>query len=238
MVVHAGHRHAARRGPSRPACRAGPGRRCRAPRSRSARRSSRIAFAGAIDAGQVLEEEREPGRGRRGVGDDGVDALRPEQVRQPGLAAEPIAVRIDVGGQADPLARHERRGQGPRRGDPIGGEGERHGENLTGAGGQAGRAGGRSGGRTSGSRARSSPGRRHPSVAKGHALRHAPSATLGRRASAELANLRTDRPTARPTPPSLLLQHAVLAAVAEVDHEADQRARPRAAARYRPAAWP
>ena len=93
----------------------------------SARRSSRTASGGAVDAGQVLEQEGEAGRRGRGVGDDGVDAAVAQQVRQPGLAAEPVAVRIDVGGQADPLPGHERRGQRPRGGGPIGGEGEGHG---------------------------------------------------------------------------------------------------------------
>ena len=139
MVVHAGHRHAAR--PDRFAEVA------EAAQIGDVEHHDDVgapeladALPGVIDARQVVKEEGKPGGGRSGVGDDGVDALRPEQVRQPGLAAEAIAVRIDVGGQADSLARHEHRGQGPRRGDTIGGEGERHDENLTG---RADRAGGR-----------------------------------------------------------------------------------------------
>ena len=115
----------------------------------SARRSSLTASRGAVHAWQVLEQEAEAGRSGRGIGDDGLDAAVAQQVGQAGLAAEPVAVGIDVGGQADPLPGHERRGQRPRSGGPIGGEGERHAGNIIRA---SGRAGGRASGRAGGER--------------------------------------------------------------------------------------
>ena len=63
-------------------------------------------LAGAVDAREILEQELEPGRCRGRVGDDGVDAAVAEQVGQARLAAEPVAVGVDVRGQAHPLSRH------------------------------------------------------------------------------------------------------------------------------------
>ena len=141
----------------------------------SAVRSVLHRLRGAVHPWQILEEKREAVGRRSGIGDDHLDAQPAQQMGQPDLAAEAVAIRIDVGGQADPLPRQEHGGQGPRRGGPIGGEGEGHGENLTG-GGVGGRSDGRTVGRSDGRTVGRSDGRvdvrlcamrRHPERSEG-----------------------------------------------------------------------
>ena len=165
MVVDAGHRHAP--GAHRLAQHAQP------TQIGDVEHDDRVGPAellhrllGSIHPGQVLEQELEPrGRGR-GIGDDRLDPAVAQQVGQPGLAAEAVAVRIHVGCEANPLPRHERRGQRPRGGDPIGGERERHAGNITGRSGRravgrraagGGRSGGWAVGRLGGWAVRTSP---------------------------------------------------------------------------------
>ncbi len=75
---------------------------------------------GPIHAGEVLEQEAEAGRRGGRIGDGDIDAPGAEQVGEPGFAAQPVAVRIDVGGETHPLSRMERRGESSRRLEPIG----------------------------------------------------------------------------------------------------------------------
>ena len=110
MVVHAGHRHAAL--PHGLDEHAEPGE------VRDVEHDDQIGTAKlfhsltrSIDAGQVIEEEAEAGRRGARIGDNGVDALGPEQVHQPDLAADPVAVGIYVGGDAHPLPWLERGGE-------------------------------------------------------------------------------------------------------------------------------
>ncbi len=84
-------------------------------------------FGGPIDPGQVVEEESESRRRGRRIGDDDIHPVDSEQVGEPGLAAEPVAVGIYVGGETDPPAGHECRGKGPGGGNTVGREGKRHG---------------------------------------------------------------------------------------------------------------
>jgi hypothetical protein len=81
---------------------------------------------GPVDPGQVVKQEAEARRGGARVGDDRLDALGSQQVNQPDLAAEPIAVRVDVGGDADPLTRPKRGGKGTGQGGLFGGQRKRH----------------------------------------------------------------------------------------------------------------
>ena len=98
---------------------------------RSARRISFTASGGLLHAGQVLEQEHESGRRRGRIGDHHVDPSRLQQMRQPRLAAQPIAVGIDVRGEADPLSRMERGGEGARGLEAVGRKNERHEGKIT-----------------------------------------------------------------------------------------------------------
>jgi hypothetical protein len=81
---------------------------------------------GAIDAGQILKQEAEPGRGGGGVGDDRVDALGAQQMNQSDLAAEPVPIRVYVGGDADPLPGPECGREGPGQRGLFGRQRKRH----------------------------------------------------------------------------------------------------------------
>ena len=119
MVVHAGHRHAAL--PHGLDEHAEPGE------VRDVQHDDQIgpakllhSLGRAIDPRQVIEEEAEAGRRRARIGDDGIDALGPEQVHQPDLAADPVTVGVYVGGDADPLPRLERGGELTGQGGLLG----------------------------------------------------------------------------------------------------------------------
>ncbi len=77
---------------------------------------------GPVDAGQVVQQELESRRRGRRVGDHRVGAERTQQVHHRHFAAESVAVGIDVGGDADPLARFDRRGERSCRGSLLGGK--------------------------------------------------------------------------------------------------------------------
>ena len=59
-------------------------------------------FGAAVHAGQRLKQEIVPGRGRSGIGDHDLNTARAQEVGESGLTPQPIAIGIDVGGQADP----------------------------------------------------------------------------------------------------------------------------------------
>jgi hypothetical protein len=92
-------------------------------------------LGGPIHAGKILEEEVEPGRRRGGVGDHDLHAPRAQQMGQPGFAAESVSVRVDMGGEADPLSWMKRGGECPGRLEPVGGEGEGHSRKMGGSAG-------------------------------------------------------------------------------------------------------
>ena len=81
---------------------------------------------GLLHSRQVLEQEHEPRRRGRRIGDHDVDAARLQQVSQTRLAAEAVAVGIDVSREADALSRMERGGEGARGLDAVGRKRERH----------------------------------------------------------------------------------------------------------------
>ena len=83
-------------------------------------------FGGAIDTGHSRRGKRTAAAWGR-VGNDDVHPVRLEQVREPRLAAEPVTVGIDVGGETNPPAGHECRSKGPGGGDTVGRESKRHG---------------------------------------------------------------------------------------------------------------
>ena len=93
---------------------------------RSARRSS--FTASAVRSTRGRSSNRKPKRGGVGVGlvITASTPAGPEQVGQPRLAAETVAVGIDVGGEADPLSRLERGGELVRGGPLVGREGVGH----------------------------------------------------------------------------------------------------------------
>ncbi len=87
-------------------------------------------FGGPVYAGEVIEEEGEAWRRGRRIGDRDVHALAPKQVGQPRLAAEPITIGIDVGGETHPPPGHEFRREGPGGGNTIWSKRKRHGAKV------------------------------------------------------------------------------------------------------------
>ena len=102
---------------------------------RSARRSSFTASPVLSTPGR--SSNRKSKRGGVGVGlvIDDVHAPGPKQVGESGLAAEPVAVGVDVGSEADPLPGVKRGGERPGSLEPVGREGKRHSRKWMGASG-------------------------------------------------------------------------------------------------------
>ena len=69
----------------------------------SARRSSLTDRVPCVGVGDVGEQKGESRRRRRRVGDVHLGAERAQQVHHRDLAAESVAVGVDVGGEADAL---------------------------------------------------------------------------------------------------------------------------------------
>ena len=65
-------------------------------------------LGGPVHAGQILEQESEPRRRRRGVGDGYLDAFCAEEVRERDFAAQSVSIGIDVRGEGDVAGGGER----------------------------------------------------------------------------------------------------------------------------------
>src|SRR5262245_35976800 len=68
-------------------------------------------FRGPVNARKIVEQETKPGGSRRWVGNCDIVPRSSQQVREPGFAAETVAVGIHMCGQTDSLAGTESSGE-------------------------------------------------------------------------------------------------------------------------------